>query len=207
MASEPRKLTTTSYALLGLIAVQPFTTYELAQQMERSLADYWPRAQSVLYREAKNLVAHGLAATERTYTGRRASTIYLITPEGRQALRSWLDVPGEAPVLQWEALVQVAFADHGSLGQLRNTLTAIRADADQTRDQRNERGVEYLESGGPFPDRLPTIALVAKYLIEHAALVSRWAAWVHESIETWDGLTTTDGAQAPEDAFRSTWVT
>lgn len=207
MATPQRELTTTSYALLGLLAVQPFTTYELAQQMERSLADYWPRAQSVLYREAKNLVANDLAETERVYTGRRASTVYRITPEGQRALRSWLDRPGDGPVLQWEALVQVAFADHGDVDRLRRTLAAIGVEADRTLDDRNARGVEYLGDGGPFPDRLPVIALVAKYLIEHAALTSRWAAWAREATESWEGVTPGDGADVPDDAFRSTWVT
>jgi hypothetical protein len=31
------RLTTTSYALLGLLAVQPWSTYELTRQMDRSL--------------------------------------------------------------------------------------------------------------------------------------------------------------------------
>ena len=41
MAGE---LTSTSYALLGLLAVKPWTTYELAQQMDRTMSRFWPRA-------------------------------------------------------------------------------------------------------------------------------------------------------------------
>ncbi len=200
-----RELTTTSYALLSLLAVQPFTTYELAQQMERSLADFWPRAPSVLYREAKNLTAHGLAETERIHTGRRAGTRYTITPEGRTALRRWLDEPGAGPQLHFEALVQVAFADHGHMDQLRRTLRAIHDHADAERDRTQARGTEYLETGGPFPDRLPVIALVAKLVIEHAALVARWARWAEDLVDTWPGLTTEEGAAPPADAFLATW--
>ena len=43
--SEP---TTTSYAVLALLAVQPMTTYELAKNMERSLRDVWPRLTGLL---------------------------------------------------------------------------------------------------------------------------------------------------------------
>ena len=43
------RLTTTSYAILGLLAIKPWTTYELAQQMDRSLRRIWPRAKSKLY--------------------------------------------------------------------------------------------------------------------------------------------------------------
>ena len=52
-------LTPTSYALLGLLAVQPWTTYELAKQVDRTMNRFWPRAKSKLYEEPKKLVAHG----------------------------------------------------------------------------------------------------------------------------------------------------
>ena len=83
-----KELTTTSYALLGLLALKPWTTYELAQQMDRSLRNFWPRAQSKLYEEPKNLVEHGLAASEKQQVGRRPRTVYSITPGGRDALRA-----------------------------------------------------------------------------------------------------------------------
>ena len=46
-------MTTTSYAILGLLAVKPWTTHELVQQVDRSLRRIWPRAQSKLYEEPK----------------------------------------------------------------------------------------------------------------------------------------------------------
>src|SRR5690606_29940480 len=54
-------LTTTSYAILGLLAIRPWTTHELVRQVDRSLRRIWPRAQSKLYEEPKKLVAHGYA--------------------------------------------------------------------------------------------------------------------------------------------------
>ena len=53
----PAALTTTSYAVLALLALRPWTTYQLAKQMERSLGWIWPRAVSRLYEEPKKLVA------------------------------------------------------------------------------------------------------------------------------------------------------
>ena len=34
--------------------------------------------------------------------------------EGGRALATWLDEPGEGPVLEFEALVKLLFAEHGS---------------------------------------------------------------------------------------------
>ena len=36
-ASMKKELTTTSYAILGLLALRSWTTYELAKQMQRTL--------------------------------------------------------------------------------------------------------------------------------------------------------------------------
>ena len=55
-----RQLTTTSYAILGLLAVKPWATYDLAKQLQRSLHFFWPRAESNLYAEPKRLVEAGL---------------------------------------------------------------------------------------------------------------------------------------------------
>ena len=102
---QPPKLTTTSYVILGHLALRDWSTYELAQQMKRSTRQYWPRAESKIYEEPKKLVAHGLATATREYTGRRPRTLYAITDTGRAALRRWLDEPGQPPLVEFEGIV------------------------------------------------------------------------------------------------------
>ena len=200
----PPGLTTTSFALLALLAVRSWTTYELAKQMDRSLRWFWPRAASVLYTEPKKLVEHGLATATQEFTGERPRTVYTITPRGREALREWLDQPGAGPQLEFEALLQVAFADYGTKEQLLRILGTIREQAEAQRREALGRAREYAETGGPFPDRLPIIALVGKFLLEQTELVARWAAWAEQEVATWPGLTPAEGAQVPEDAFHLT---
>lgn len=77
-----KQLTPTSFAILGLLSIQPFTTYELAQQMERTLSWFWPRAASMIYEEPKKLVSAGLAVSKTSFTGKRRSTVYEITGRG-----------------------------------------------------------------------------------------------------------------------------
>src|SRR6476620_10830768 len=112
--SRVARLTSTSYALLGLLAVRPWTTHELVQQVELSLRRIWPRAQSKLYEEPKKLVAHGLAHAEDDSVGRRRRTRYTITARGRESLAEWLRAPGKGPVLESEQLLKIHFADSGS---------------------------------------------------------------------------------------------
>jgi hypothetical protein len=47
------ELTTTSYAILGLLNIKPWSAYELTQQAQRSLRYAWPKSESHLYAEPK----------------------------------------------------------------------------------------------------------------------------------------------------------
>jgi hypothetical protein len=76
-STAPR--TTTSYAILGLLSVRDWSTYELAKQVRRSLRWFWPRTERKLYDEPKRLVADGLATATKQYTGQRPRTVYGIT--------------------------------------------------------------------------------------------------------------------------------
>ena len=76
-----------------------WSSYELTQQMDRSLGRVWPRAVSKLYDEPKKLASHGLARSAIQRNGRRTRTVYTITAKGRRALAEWLGEPGEGPAL------------------------------------------------------------------------------------------------------------
>ena len=120
------ELNTTSFAMLGMLAIRPWSTYELAKHVDRSLRPLWPRARSNLFNEPKKLVAHGLAVATSETVGRRPRTVYSITPAGRRALRVWLGSPGEGPVLEFEQLLKVFFADHGTRTDALNAIGSIK---------------------------------------------------------------------------------
>jgi hypothetical protein len=43
----------------------------------------------------------------------------------------------------------------------------------------------YRDTGGPFPQRLPSILLVGKFLTDFADMVSRWAEWADGVVADW----------------------
>lgn len=183
--STPAELTTTSYAILGLLAIKPWTTYELAQQMDRALGLFWPRTRSKLYEEPKKLVAFGLARASSEKVGKRPRTVYTITPGGRRALAGWVPQKGAGPVLEFEQLVKVFFAEHASTDDLLATLACVR---EWTEDQAlAAAGIArgYLEGEGPFPERLPWLILVGQFLGDFTAMVDRWAEWATGVVEAW----------------------
>jgi DNA-binding PadR family transcriptional regulator len=182
MAAE---LTATSYAILGLLAIKPWTTYELAQQMRRALGVFWPRAESKLYEEPKKLVAHGLARAVSEKVGKRARTVYSITPKGRRALARWIPTAGPGPVLEFEQLIKVFFAEHGSKDDLLATIERTREWTKErvARDIDIPRG--YLAGEGPFPERLPWLILCGEFLSRFTLMVGEWADWAAGVVETW----------------------
>jgi PadR family transcriptional regulator AphA len=178
-------LTTTSHAVLALLALQPWTTYQLARQMERSLGWIWPRAISRLYEEPKKLVAAGLATSRPEATGRRPSTVYTITAEGRDALTAWLAEPGTGPVLECEALVKIAYADQGTRDGLLANLAALIDDATAKLHFGEMIAQSYLQGRGPFQERLPFSGLMWRFLWEYHVTVLRWARWAHDQVQAW----------------------
>jgi PadR family transcriptional regulator, regulatory protein AphA len=183
MSSPP--LTTTSYAVLGLLAVRPWSSYELTQQMDRSLGRVWPRAVSKLYDEPKKLASHGLARSAIQQTGRRTRTVYTITAQGRRALAEWLGEPGEGPVLEFEQLLKVFFADNGTKADLLATLAAAQAWARARCAESLAIGEQYSLGNGPFPERLPELQLTSRFLTDFYLLVGQWASWAATIVETW----------------------
>ncbi len=180
------ELTTTSYALLGLLAVHPWSTYELARQMDRALGWFWPRTRSKLYEEPKKLAAAGLAKATTESVGRRRRTVYSITVKGRRALANWVSTPGGGgPVLEFEQLVKVFFAEHGSKEDLLATLAELRTWLEEGAVASQGIPHEYLECRGPYPDRLPWLILTGRFLYEFDLAVERWLDWATDAVESW----------------------
>lgn len=176
---------TTGQALLGLLALKPWTTYELAKQVQRSLGWFWPRAERQLYDEPKRLVAAGLATATEQRTGNRRRTVYAITAAGRKTLRAWLGQPPAPPALEFEAMIKVFFADAGTLTQMRATLDAVETQAvERTAVLRSM--IDASRSGPyEFARRLPVNALALRFQLDHEALQARWARWARRQIASW----------------------
>ena len=84
------RLTTSSYAILALLDLKPWTAYELTHQAQRSLRYAWPKSERLLYSEPKKLVAIGYATASTEPSGaKRSRTVYEITDDGRHALEEW----------------------------------------------------------------------------------------------------------------------
>lgn len=195
----PSRLTTSSYAVLGLLAIRPWAGYELTQQATRSLRFAWPKSERLLYAEPKKLVEHGLATAVQESVGQRERTVYTITAEGRTSLTAWMATSPQPPVLEAESLLRLLFAENGTIGDLVAALDAMAADATELYDQVAEINTGYLDGEHPFPDRTHLSVLFASFQLELFDLIIRWVDFAKGEIAAWPttgGLGMTEGTEA-----------
>lgn len=183
--TKQSETTTTSYILLGLLAIKPWTTYELTQQMERTIKRFWPRARSKVYEEPKTLAALGLAKATSETVGRRPRTMYSITPKGRRALRAWLGEPAAPPVVEWEQFAKLFFAEFSTKDDMLATLADIRQWAVDESATHVEVGAQILKDGSAFPEREAKNFLFGRFFSDFSNMIGDWAEWATQTVEGW----------------------
>lgn len=182
---KERSRPTTAYAILGLLALQPWSTYELAQQVQRSLNWFWPRAERRLYDEPKRLVADGLAVATEGFTGQRKRTVYEITEDGRAELADWLGSPPLPRSTDFEGMLKVFFADSGSRDALLATIDAIADDARDRLGRLDAMIGQVLQDGPRFAGRAQLQAIALREHVDTELAVLDWARWAHEQVTSW----------------------
>jgi DNA-binding PadR family transcriptional regulator len=179
------KITTSSYAVLALLDLRPWTGYELTQQAQRSLRYAWPKSERLLYSEPKRLVERGLATTHKEMSGNRSRNVYEITPEGRDALDEWTSSRTQPPRIEIEALLRLLFADHGSRDDLARALDELAADIAEHHEAIVELMGSYLDGGHPFPQRTHLSVLFATFQIDVFKTIERWIGFARREIAEW----------------------
>jgi DNA-binding PadR family transcriptional regulator len=185
--SRPKlEMTTTSYAVLGLLCLRPWSAYELTQQMERSLRFMWPRAESGIYREPQKLISLGYATVNKAAAGpRRTKAVYSATPQGRRALRKWLTTPSAPPQFESEAMVKFFFSDQGSVNDANRALDDIISHAGVLMQAFRTNTATYADGTGPFPERLHIGAVRGRFIHDLARTLIDWATWAKEHVDEW----------------------
>jgi DNA-binding PadR family transcriptional regulator len=101
-------MNTLSYALLGLIARQPLSGYDLLQQMRQRVGPLWPVRHSQIYPELSRMEEQGLLIHEVIEQEERPDKkVYSITEAGRETLRQWIAEPSPSDALRDEFLLKV----------------------------------------------------------------------------------------------------
>jgi DNA-binding PadR family transcriptional regulator len=119
-----RRLTTTEYAVLGMVAWGEASGYELARSAARGVGYIWAPSRSQIYKVLPRLADWGLVRSrEVAQRGRPDKALYRITREGRAVLRTWIedvedDPAGGASVFLLKILYGWVASDEAVLAQL-----------------------------------------------------------------------------------------
>jgi PadR family transcriptional regulator, regulatory protein AphA len=197
MTSRP---TTTSFALLGLLAIKPWTAYEIVAQIKRGMHFFWPRSDAHLYAELKRLVERGHATAEIVDGRRKQATRYTVTPEGRAALEEWFGSEPATPVLEVEGFLRLFLGDQANKEDLRASLEATARRAREVHAKGTALIQELLDTGGPFPHRLHLIERQSTFIADFYRNLIEWCEQSITEIEEWPdtrnvGLTSRGRAQ------------
>lgn len=184
-------LTTTSYAVLGHLALQPWTMYDLAQQMQRNVHFYFPRVESQIYAQPKKLVEAGLASAATEMTGKRARTLYSITAKGRKVLKQWLATPvAKGPLLEFEAVLRCMLAPFGTDDDLAAVLAQVRQDIQASILTVAPRiSDEYRDGRAPFQRYAQYRSIMHDFLVSFGQLIDDWAERAQQRMDHWPEMT------------------
>ena len=170
------KLTTTSHAILGLLERRSWSAYELNKYMQRSgIRAVWPRTESRIYVEFKNLVAHKLATAQKETKQGRNRTIYKITPAGRKALRSWLKTSEGGFRLESEPLLKLLYADLDAMTS-DTQLSHMRLQISEEAALLHHEIVEVLDKGFFFDENALENAHLISLLVDMLDSRNQWLA-------------------------------
>jgi len=145
----------------------------------------WPSSEGHLYREQKRLVALGWAKATAEANGRRKRTRYSITTKGRRALKDWLATEPESLGFEVEGIVRTFFGDLGTVQSLVSSMHTTAGQARSRLDELLDFVDDYLETGGPFPERLHVVALAVEVLAEQLSSLEAFFTTSAEEVGSW----------------------
>ena len=105
------KPTAVTWAVLGLIALEPRSGYDVKRIIDRTIRHFWAASYGQIYPELRRLVEAGWITGEDASSGGRRRRLYRITPAGSEALLGWQHGHETRIELRDESLLRLFFAD------------------------------------------------------------------------------------------------
>jgi len=113
------------FALLGLLAVQPASGYDLKRAINRSTYFIWNATGPQIYNTLHSLREDGYISSEsRSQKGKPDKHVHTITASGRAALKEFMGKPIRAAVTRDEVLLRIFFGNFASRKSIERELEA-----------------------------------------------------------------------------------
>lgn len=168
-------LSATAYVILGFVRKGPRSGYEIKALVDNSTRFFWAASYGQIYPELKRLSEAGLITGSDSPTGGRKRTVYEITADGEEELRSWLRQRPDVFEMRDEGLLKLFFADALPREDALAILREMRARRLAVHEQL--QAIKDSKLSGEVEDPFPLIVL------ESGLEFSRWFADWCERIE------------------------
>ena len=113
------------FALLGLLAVEPASGYDLKRAINRSTYFIWNATGPQIYNTLHKLREEGyITSKSQAQKGKPDKHIHTITASGRTALKTFMSEPIRASVTRDEVLLRIFFGNFASSDTIKRELEA-----------------------------------------------------------------------------------
>ena len=164
--------TTTVEALLGMLSLGPMTGYEIRQQIDTSIGNFWNESFGQIYPTLAKLHQQGLVKVKPAH--KAGGKEYSLTPAGRKRLREWLGEMPQPRKPRNELLLKLFFAGPGNATTARAQVLEHRATytADLLRYQAITQRVKLSQVQNP---NLPFFLMTLNYGLAQSRALLAWA--------------------------------
>jgi PadR family transcriptional regulator, regulatory protein AphA len=98
----------TDYAILGMLAIEPMSGYEIRNCMQESTASFWSESYGQIYPTLTRLKVKGLVTYKLAKTRKKTEKkIYQLTRQGREELKKWLSLTPEKHMVRNELVLKL----------------------------------------------------------------------------------------------------
>jgi PadR family transcriptional regulator AphA len=168
-------MSTTPYAILGLLSIEPMSGYDIRQNLNESLSYFWSESFGQIYPALRRLEAARLIAPvkQATRTARRRQT-YSITALGRARLRTWLAEPPMPQPPRNELMLKLFFGRLAAPGVTAGHVRRLRIQQERFAATLKEIERQLRVERREHPD-LPYWLLVLSAGVERTEGLMRWS--------------------------------
>lgn len=145
----------TEFAILGLLAREPRSGYDIKKEVEERLSHFWSESYGHIYPMLRRLHERDLVIKKvERQEGRPDRNVYHLTDDGRRALEDWFAEPPSPPRPRNEILLRIFLGRYAPVEHLLRDVRALRSTVEGRLEQLGSvrNTIEAEEDG--HPDRV-----------------------------------------------------
>jgi DNA-binding PadR family transcriptional regulator len=177
---------TLGFALLGLLAREPLSGYDITAQLQHGVGPFWHAHHSQIYPELARLEADGLVEHEVIeQRDRPAKKVYSVTGRGVDALSAWVASPLEPAAIRDELTLRaysIWLADHDRAAKLLREQAALHREQLARYEEYRHDAERSRFVSDPRTPEFATYATLRRGIAFEREL-AEWCAWLADELE------------------------